>query len=43
MEWNSVDSKQLEVCDARGSRWKYTGVYGKLIEASTEYGRGSCN
>ena len=36
--------EQLEVCDTRGSRWKYIGVQGSsLMETSTEYGRGSCS
>ena len=33
---------ELEVCDTRGSRWSMWGIW-KLMEASTEYIRGSCN
>ena len=35
--------KELEVCDTRGSRYRVCKGIRKLMEASTEYVRGSCN
>ena len=49
--WTLVEAlrKELEVCDTRGSRWKYVGVYGSswklprkvFVEAAIDGSNGS--
>ena len=49
--WTLVEAlrKELEVCDTRGSRWKYVGVYGsswklprnRFVEAAINGSNGS--